>query len=109
MFLTLAFSKVGRFLFSPAEGAILCQKQPFKVHVDREQTKRGVLAKSETPFKCKIELFFFVFFNWFDLFSHVIQKHNLKKSINYLSIKAKHQANWQVSASQMRWLVVFLI
>lgn len=62
MFLTLAFSKVGRFLFSPAEGAILCQKQPFKVHVDREQTKRGVLAKSETPFKCKIEFFFFVFF-----------------------------------------------
>lgn len=46
MFLTLAFSKVGSFLFSPAEGAILCQKQP--VHVDREQTKRGVLAKSET-------------------------------------------------------------
>lgn len=108
MFLTLAFSKVGSFLFSPAEGAILCQKQPFKVNVDREQIKRGVLAKSETSFKCKIE-FFFIFFNWFDLFSHVIQKHNFKKSINYLSIKAKHQENWQVSASQMRWLVVFLI
>lgn len=61
MFLTLAFSKVGSFLFSPAEGAILCQKQPFKVHVDREQTKRGVLAKSETPFKCKIEVRFCFF------------------------------------------------
>lgn len=108
MFLTLAFSKVGSFLFSPAEGAILCQKQPFKVNVDREQIKRGVLAKSETSFKCKIEFFFFFLIGL--IFFHMLSKNIiLKKSINYLSIKAKHQENWQVSASQMRWLVVFLI
>lgn len=79
MFLTLAFSKVGSFLFSPAEGAILCQKQPFKVNVDREQIKRGVLAKSETSFKCKIEFFFFFLIGL--IFFHMLSKNIILKNL----------------------------
>lgn len=78
MFLTLAFSKVGSFLFSPAEGAILCQKQPFKVNVDREQIKRGVLAKSETSFKCKIEIFFLKIGL---IFFHMLSKNIILKNL----------------------------
>lgn len=77
MFLTLAFSKVGSFLFSPAEGAILCQKQPFKVNVDREQIKRGVMAKSETSFKCKIEFFFLIGL----IFFHMLSKNIILKNL----------------------------